>query len=288
MAFGRSIHIGVNRVDPDHYGAGVPVLKGCAPDAEAMHALATTAGFQASAPLIDDAATTSAVTTAIAQAAAELRNGDILLITYSGHGAQVPDKNSDEEDGLDETWCLYDRMLVDDELYSLWGMFEAGVRILVLSDSCASGTVTKIVAGAMSEIERETHYLERRHVDVRPLPVAPRHRRLPIQPELFAYDRHAEQYDSIQTTNPQGDRVGIGASVLLMAACQDNQFAGDNDGGGTFTVALTIAWRDGQFKGNYSTFLQRIRNMVANVQSPNYYVIGASNPTFEKQNPFTI
>ena len=44
----------------------------------------------------------------------------------------------------DETWCIYsDRQLVDDELYSLWAQFAAGVRIFVLSDSCHSGTVLK-------------------------------------------------------------------------------------------------------------------------------------------------
>ena len=70
--------------------------------------------------------------------------GDFFLCTYSGHGGQVRDKNHEEEsDRSDETWVLYDRQLVDDELYALWATFKPGVRVVILSDSCHSGSVTK-------------------------------------------------------------------------------------------------------------------------------------------------
>ena len=51
--------------------------------------------------------------------------------------------SGDEADKQDETWCLYDGQLIDDELYFELSRFKAGVRILVLSDSCHSGTVTR-------------------------------------------------------------------------------------------------------------------------------------------------
>ena len=47
--------------------------------------------------------------------------GDRFFISYSGHGPQVPDVNGDESEGMDGTWCLSDRMFVDDDLASLWG-----------------------------------------------------------------------------------------------------------------------------------------------------------------------
>ena len=65
------------------------------------------------------------------------------MLSDSGHGGQVPDKNDDEPDAQDETWCLYDGELLDDETYSLLSELSEGVRILVFSDSCHSGTSIK-------------------------------------------------------------------------------------------------------------------------------------------------
>ena len=37
-------------------------------------------------------------------------------MTYSGHGGQIEDVSGEEEDKKDETWCLYDGELIDDEV----------------------------------------------------------------------------------------------------------------------------------------------------------------------------
>src|SRR5260370_32586691 len=95
--------------------------------------------------LLDGDASSSAVIQQIGSAARQLSSGDILLLTYSGHGGMIDDVTGGEpgDDGKDETWVLYDRMVRDDELQQLWDQFEAGVRIVVRSDSCHSGTVTR-------------------------------------------------------------------------------------------------------------------------------------------------
>ena len=55
--------------------------------------------------LLTKAATSKNVIAAIADAAATLHSGDFFLLSYSGHGGQVPDTNGDEtEDDMDETW----------------------------------------------------------------------------------------------------------------------------------------------------------------------------------------
>lgn len=142
---GYSIHIGLNHVDPACYNGWDGQLSGCINDATDMKSIADSLGYQ-SLILTDGQATASNVIAQIGGAAQELTDGDILFLTYSGHGGQVPDVNGDEDEGQDETWVLYDRQLIDDELYALWGQFEAGVRIVMLSDSCHSGTVLRMMA----------------------------------------------------------------------------------------------------------------------------------------------
>ncbi len=144
MTTAKSIHIGLNHVDPDGYNGWDGELSGCINDATDMQSIADGLGYT-STLLIDSDATSCRVISEIGQAADELQSGDILFVTYSGHGGQVDDVNGDEDDSLDETWCLYDRQFIDDEIYSLWTQFNPGVRIVALSDSCHSGTVMRMM-----------------------------------------------------------------------------------------------------------------------------------------------
>lgn len=137
----RSLHIGVNQVDPNHYEGWDGKLGGCENDAATMRAIATRDGFTPKT-LLTRNATAANVLAEISSAARDLASGDVFLLTYAGHGGQVPNVSDDNEiDQQDETWVLYERMLIDDELEQAFSQFAAGVDILLLSDSCHSGTV---------------------------------------------------------------------------------------------------------------------------------------------------
>ena len=136
MPKGLSIHLGLNAVDPKGYGGWDGQLRACEADARDMAKIAKDRGYAGSTLLLTGAATAAAFIKAMEDAASKLASGDILFLSYSGHGGQVPDRDGDDEvDGLDETWCLFDRQLIDDELYGLFGKFTKGVRIVLLSDS---------------------------------------------------------------------------------------------------------------------------------------------------------
>jgi hypothetical protein len=78
-----------------------------------MAGIAESCGFVAK-PLLTKRATRTAVIKALKEASGKLMPGDIFLLSYSGHGGQLPDLNNDEEtDSQDETWCLYNGELVD-------------------------------------------------------------------------------------------------------------------------------------------------------------------------------
>ena len=267
---GRSLHIGLNRIDAGHYGTE-GTLAGCHADARDMEAMAASLGYNPRPKLLDDQATVAAVKAAINAASADLVGGDIFLMTYAGHGGQVPDGNGDEAgdtlggytgDSQDETWCLFDRMLIDDELYALLAGFQEGVRVVVISDSCHSGTVTRNLGGAGRWLGRDN--LDRTYRD------------------------HRKAYDEVQTSYPARDRVAIGASVILVSGCQDNQTSADGNGNGLFTEKLKDAWAGGSFRGPLMKLRDQIvQNMPAN-QTPNYYVVGRPNRLFEKAQAFAI
>jgi hypothetical protein len=92
-----------------------------------MQVIAESQGFR-SEILLTASATREATLSAISRASAVLEPGDFLFLTYSGHGGQLPDHTGDEIDGLDETWCLSDGQLVDDELYAALAAVAGGVR----------------------------------------------------------------------------------------------------------------------------------------------------------------
>ena len=274
---GLSLHLGLNFVDPDQYEGWDGQLTACEFDAKDMAALAVKAGFSKLPMLLTAQATAKAVTDGIKAAAAALNSGDIFLLTYSGHGGQVPDRNNEtkaEPDRKDETWVLYDRQLIDDELWALWKTFKAGVRILVLSDSCHSGSVTKAMPAFLSGGPKAKK--------------AARVRALPTRQAEKVYLAHADQYDAIQKKAGPSESKRVKASVILISGCQDNQLSLDGDRNGLFTETLKQVWNNGQFNGGYKLFRDRIVNQMPPDQTPNYTLVGKANAAFAAQKPFSI
>jgi hypothetical protein len=280
MPKGISIHIGLNRVDPNHYAGWDGALVACEADARDMKRLATSLGYDATM-LLTRQATANAVKDAISGAARRLSPGDILFLTYSGHGGQVPDLHREEPDARDETWVLYDRELIDDELYSLWSEFKPGVRIAVLADSCHSGSSTR---GAVIRRINSDPALTRDFNVTR----TGRFRALPESLENQVYAQNQPLYDQVQRSYPAGDSVAVEATVLLISGCQDNQLSQDGDDNGLFTATLLRVWNQGRFSGGYSHFHKKIGEQMPPWQSPNFFTVGAQNPQFLGEKPFKI
>jgi hypothetical protein len=287
----RSLHIGLNLVDPKHYGGWSGPLAACEADANDMAAIAKGQGMVVTT-LLTKAATRKAVLGQLRKAAQALSKGDLFFLSYSGHGGQVADATGDEADKQDETWCLYDSQLIDDELYFELGQFAAGVRILVLSDSCHSGTVTR----------------------ARPAPPPPgmRAKLMPSDVGLRVYEQHRDFYDRLQadvakaagkasladpdavlaTLSLQGGRIQsiakrLRAAVILISGCQDNQVALDGDHNGAFTGQLRRTWNSGKFTGNHAQFHAQIVAAMPASQTPNLFVLGSA-ARFVAQRPFRV
>lgn len=115
MPTGVALIIGLNSVDPKHYSGWSGELNACEADAEDMTSVGKSQGFKVTT-LLTKNATRERVIERIRAASSTLKSGDIFMLSYSGHGGQLPDRNEDEADAMDETWCLYDGELVDDEM----------------------------------------------------------------------------------------------------------------------------------------------------------------------------
>jgi len=279
---GISINVGLNSVDPAHYGNWDGKLNACENDARDMQRIAEAAGVEKTQVLLTKDATADAVRSAIGAAAKELHSGDFLFMTYSGHGGQVPDTNGDEkEDAKDETWVLFDRQLVDDELYELWSEFEPGTRIFLLSDSCHSGTVARVM---LYQQALTPAMVEQNLID----DPEPRTKAVPLAVEDEVYKEHHKLYDEIQSSHKAREDVEVPASLQLISGCQDNQLSLDGDKNGMFTQRLLETWDDGKFKGTYRAFWKEISKRMPATQSPNYLRVGKRNPAFERQKPLTL
>lgn len=291
-AQGLSLHLGLNSVSPKHYDGWSGDLVACESDARDMAALATAQGLKPTV-LLTAKATRKQVVAALNKAAKVLKAGDLFMLSFSGHGGQVPDVTGEETDKQDETWCLYDCQLIDDELYLELGRFAEGVRIIVLSDSCHSGTVTR-AAPPMLGVG------------------GPRPRLLPPAIARRTYEQHKALYDGIQKAvskaageagqvDPDAVLASLGTAssrlttiagqfkpqVILISGCQDNQTSMDGEHNGLFTENLLRVWKSGRFEGDHRLFHAKIRAGMPATQSPRLYVLGRAS-TFVKQRPFTI
>lgn len=295
MAKGVSLHIGLNTVDPDHYAGWAGPLIACEADARDMQLIATAQGFE-SRILLTPSATRRAVLEHIAAAAQAVKAGDIFMLTLSAHGSQVPDLNGDERDRHDETWCLYDGQLIDDELSLALGAFAKGVRIIVTSDSCHSGTVVRTAqmrafyGDLLSVQARAAELPVKLTADRETAAAAPLPRVVPMELMSRIYLAQKDIYDAI-LRNPDLSEAKnrVAASVILLSGCQDNQTSMDGPFNGAFTGELKHVWSGGTYKSGHDRFIADIRSGLNDpLQSPGIYRIGEPNPAFDAQAPFRI
>jgi len=193
-------------------------LSGCVNDAADWRTLLAERGFRV-ATLLDSAADKASMVRAIGELIASAKRDDSLVITYSGHGTWLPDASGDEADGRDEALCPHDigagQALVDDELHELFRLRPAGVRIVLISDSCHSGSVTR---GNEEDLDLSL----------------PRARFLP--PSVWL-----KNLPPTLQARPPALRNGLARAGgdLLLAGCSDSEYSWDTRFGGRANGAFT-------------------------------------------------
>ena len=88
--------------------------------------------------LLNNQATKTAVVSALSEGIRSTSDDGLFIFFYSGHGGQIKSSDPSETDGKDETLCLWDKELVDTEIWSI--ISAAKCRVFMVTDCCNSGT----------------------------------------------------------------------------------------------------------------------------------------------------
>ena len=149
--------------------------------------------------------------------------GDMLVLQYSGHGAQLPNKVQDEADGYNEALVPVDyddgSLLVDDELADILRELPAGATMTLFMDCCHSGTNSRFAPPV------------RARAAAGDLP-----RFMPLDDAIVSayFSRRAAR------ALPRAADKSL-PGVVHFAACQDHEYAWESNGQGDFTGAAVPA-----------------------------------------------
>lgn len=297
MVKGISVHVGVNKVGA--VGINVPDLKGCANDAIAMHAIARDRDFISEEPILNEKATFDRVTQAISDAAGKLGDGDIFLFTFSGHGTRHGAEDITETDFKDESIVLHDHILIDNVFRrSLWPLFGHGVRIVMVSDSCHSGTVfmapaLMALAGApagarsSSPLSLRDRKISTDDDDAVVSVASPRMRTISELAARRHFELSGDFYRELRDKLPSGAAPELKASLLLIAACEEEEKTPDGEPHGVFTQALLDVLKADSSK-NYTELIKAIQERL--LGKPHHPVLTPAGqpPQFTGQRAFSI
>lgn len=252
--------VGIN----DYPGTGSD-LAGCVNDANDWASVLSNRGFNVT-KLLNKEATGEQVRKAIMFVVGKAKRHDTVVVQYSGHGSFVPDIDGDEPDGTDECLCPYDIRkkgpITDDELFELYSARQKGVKVIMISDSCHSGTVAKFAPITTPPTLKSASAPQRK---VRFLP-----------PAVFLPKREAQKLGirrAFRSSSPPGRYA-----ALLMAGCQDTEYSYDayfnGRPNGAFSFVALDSLRSLSREATYWDWFRLVRRVLPSQQypqSPNLY-----------------
>lgn len=212
-------------------------------------------------------ATWSGIVNALRNLISESASGDVLVVTYSGHGMQIEDRKVlDEPDQLDEALVPIDYdstadVLIDDDIADLIDKLPEGVNLTFLMDCCHSGTITREIRPFLRPKTRGVEYKERF-----------------LQVDKALAERIAKNIRRRRKSERSVDRGFQDVkSEILISACLPEETSKESGGSGLFTQAAIEFLRSASSSVTHQDFVNAVREPVARAIER----IGASsqNPT---------
>jgi hypothetical protein len=240
----RSLHIGIN----DYPGTDSD-LAGCVNDAHDWAAFCSSRGVAAPLVLTNAQATKQALIEAMRKLVASTASGDVSIVTYSGHGSWTVDDDGDEADKKDECWVCWDfgkgGLLTDDEIFDIYSYQRPGSVHYLISDSCHSGTLNRVIGGGQSLAQGKARFLPPAH---------------------FMTESQKAKAAKVEKTAITGPSR---KSPIFFSGCADHEFSYDAVIGGrprgAFTWAALSSYKSGMRVGAWHT---AIRGVLPNDEYP--------------------
>jgi len=241
----KAVCIGIN-----NYPGSSNDLNGCVNDAKDWSALLQGLGFETSL-VLDSQATRANVKAALQGLVNATSAGDVAVFTYSGHGTQVSDASGDEGDPYDEAIYLYDGTVIDDDLRVILNGIHPQATLVIISDSCFSGSVTRLTG------EKG-------------------------QPRFIP--------PTVSTTNKMARRSFLmpesGMPEILISGCSDSEYSYDAEFNGRPNGAMT-AFAIQVIKQNpnvtYREFYAGLRNLLPSTEYPQTPQLEGSNDNKDRK-----
>ncbi|MDD4958611.1 MAG: caspase family protein, partial [Gallionella sp.] len=188
--------------------------------------------------VMDENATLGRVKEQMTWLSQNVSDKDRVFFYFSGHGTQVPDKNNDEGDGLDEAMVLHDidgksynGLYVDDDFGAALKRIPSQ-NMVVMVDACHSGTGTKSWGSSGNSFNVNEGQMKFLNL-------------FNVKPNAS----HTRDYGVSEKSTGEDN-------YLAIAAAQDNQQSIATRRGSLFTVAFRDAFDEERSKGNFS--LQKV------------------------------
>jgi len=259
MGKGRLLTINLNRVSPLSYNGWNGELSDTDTDAGniqlALHNFEIT-------ELKDSTASISNVIHAIYDLAQETKAGDLAVIYYSGHGAESYD-TVQEENGFnfDQAWCLFDGLFKDNQVKQCLSFFKKGTRVVLISDSCHSGSMYK--SGII-----QNNYIIKAIPKTVQGNLTPTNEAITILMQLKAASK-------------------IECALKYFGGCQENQYSFSTGSGGLFTKAFLKTLFSNPNHPYYTLYKKLLAEMPQN-QTPSYYNNKKSDKLFDTKKAFWV
>lgn len=185
-----------------------------------------------------------------------------LLLYISSHGAFL-----EYENYRCELLCLYDQIIMEQQLQEQLSQFKNNFRVAVIVDSCYSGGLAglKLRNEDLSKIKALKDY------------------------ELIDAINDNEAFYLQLVDSYAGQVFNFQTEVCFLFACEAHQTAiiGAEGRPSLFTAQLLDTWASGKFNGNYHSFSHSIKRELPSAHSPRIIVNNPHKPShYQNYTPF--